>query len=126
MNRYFYLSMFLIVFICFIGISGGASVPALNKPEQNWKIVELKGFVNTANGECELWTPGQGFTPIGWDGDDTVWVDFGCDADYERFRKYQNSYVYCRCYEVSRGFRSDATAWNRSYIYIDCREVVAK
>lgn len=126
MNRYFYLSIFLICFIVFIGVSGAVVVPAINKPADNWKIVELKGFVQTANDECELWTPGIGWDHLGWDGGTSEWIDFGCDADYERFKKHQNAYVYCRCYEVCRGYRASTSKWAKSYIYIDAREVVAK
>lgn len=124
MNRYFYTTIFLVWFIAFIGVGLAVSTPAINKPADNWKIVELKGIVNNANGECELWSPGEMLAY--WDDSESYWIDFGCDEDYKRFAKYQNAYVYLRCYETSRGLRGDATAWTRSYIYIDCREVVAK
>lgn len=119
MNRYFYTTIVLVIFIAFLGASG-AVTPPLNKPADNWQVVEIKGFVDAKDGA--IWMPD---TELGyWDYEETYWMDFGCDADYERFRKYDGLLVIARCYRTTRGLRANAYRYNSSQIFIDCQEVV--
>lgn len=120
MNRYFYTTIFMVMFVAFLGASG-AVAPPINKP-QSWKVVEFKGFVD-AN-DSSIWRPDLGPYLKG-DNYECHWIKFATDEDYERFKKYNGLLVKVRCYEVVPRLRGeDVSEWTKAHIFIELQEIV--